>query len=333
MGEINIQNNLLKKILIIGIIFLIIGTGVASGLNIKIINKKICSIYSNTLYVGGTGEGNYTSIQEAINDAFNGDTIFVFKNSSPYYENVIVNKSIYLIGENKDTTIIDGNGNENVIYIVADFVYIRGFTIKNGELEFPYAGIQIRSNYSTIFCNNLENNFYGIQMFSSNNNKIFNNNIKYNNQCGIYLEGSSNNNISANLIDTQPYNGIGFYNSSNNNTIFKNTIYNNKFSGVRINSCFDNYIIRNMLSKNLIGVRVERSASTKILNNNLIKNTYREAYFVGDLFSIYTNIWEGNYWNKPRVLPKSILGNSGIILMLLPWIVLDLHPATEPYEV
>jgi hypothetical protein len=87
-----------------------------------------------------------------------------------------------------------------------------------------------------------------------------------------------------------------------------------------------------MLSQNLIGVRIEHSANTKILNNNLIKNTDREAYFVGDLFSIYTNIWDGNYWNRPRILPKPIFGNSGIILMILPWIALDLNPATEPYE-
>jgi len=285
------------------------------------------------MYVGGTGEGNYTSIQEAINDAVDGDTIFVFENSSPYYENVIVNKSIFLIGENNETTVIDGNGKENVIYIIADLVYINGFTIKNGGLEYPFAGIQIRSNYNSIFCNNLENNFYGLNMFYSKNNNIHNNNILNNNQCGIYLEESSNNNISGNLIDGQPYNGIGLYNSSNNNTILKNTFYNNKFSGVRITLCSGNLIINNMLSKNLIGVRIEHSSNSKIINNNLIKNTDREAYFVGDIFSIYSNIWDGNYWNKPRILPKPIFGNSGIIFMLLPWIILDLHPASELYQI
>jgi hypothetical protein len=31
-----------------------------------------------TLYVGGTGEGNYTKIQDAIEDAVDGDTVFVY---------------------------------------------------------------------------------------------------------------------------------------------------------------------------------------------------------------------------------------------------------------
>ena len=31
-----------------------------------------------TLYVGGSGEGNYTKIQDAINDSSDGDTVFVY---------------------------------------------------------------------------------------------------------------------------------------------------------------------------------------------------------------------------------------------------------------
>jgi len=64
---------------------------------------------NRTLYVGGNGTGNYTTIQEAINDANSGDTVFVYDDSSPYKENVIVNRSINFIGEDKDTTVIDAN--------------------------------------------------------------------------------------------------------------------------------------------------------------------------------------------------------------------------------
>jgi len=32
--------------------------------------------YNNILYVGGSGEGNYSSIQDAIDNASDGDTIF-----------------------------------------------------------------------------------------------------------------------------------------------------------------------------------------------------------------------------------------------------------------
>ena len=64
------------------------------------------SNHSTTLYVGGSGPNNYTKIQDAINDASDGDTVFVYNDSIPYYEHIIINKSINLIGEDKDTTII-----------------------------------------------------------------------------------------------------------------------------------------------------------------------------------------------------------------------------------
>jgi len=48
----------------------------------------------------------YSSIQEAINNADHGDTIFV--SSGTYYENVVVNKTVSLIGEDVSSTIING---------------------------------------------------------------------------------------------------------------------------------------------------------------------------------------------------------------------------------
>ncbi|MCZ2809141.1 MAG: pectinesterase family protein, partial [Candidatus Bathyarchaeota archaeon] len=53
---------------------------------------------------------NYATIQEAINNANEGDTIFV--RAGTYYEHVVVDKALSLVGENKHNTIIDGSGNE-----------------------------------------------------------------------------------------------------------------------------------------------------------------------------------------------------------------------------
>ncbi|NHJ39073.1 MAG: hypothetical protein FK731_03500, partial [Asgard group archaeon] len=47
-------------------------------------------ISGNTLYVGGGGSNNYSSIQEAIDDAIDGDTVFVYDKSSPYNENISI---------------------------------------------------------------------------------------------------------------------------------------------------------------------------------------------------------------------------------------------------
>ena len=97
----------MKRILAIGIILLFIGMSISSSTGFNAVEQSITPLNGKTLYVGGSGPGNYTYIQLAINDASNGDTVFVY--NGMYYENVIVDKSINLIGEDRNTTVIDGN--------------------------------------------------------------------------------------------------------------------------------------------------------------------------------------------------------------------------------
>ena len=50
---------------------------------------------------------DFLTIQEAISNAVEGDIIFV--ETGIYYEHVVVNKTVSILGEDVDTTIIDGN--------------------------------------------------------------------------------------------------------------------------------------------------------------------------------------------------------------------------------
>jgi|GEM_PF-838341 len=84
-----------------------------------------------TLYVGGSGPGNYSNIQDAIDDASDGYAVYVY--SGTYYENIVIDKSINLTGENVKTTIIYGNGIGDVIKVTDDKVNISGFTIRNPD--------------------------------------------------------------------------------------------------------------------------------------------------------------------------------------------------------
>jgi parallel beta-helix repeat protein len=97
------------------------------------INDKNQVANGTTLYVGGSGPGNYTNIQDAIDDASNGDTVFVY--NGIYYENVVVDRSINLIGEDKNTTIIDGCGAEDVMWIYSSSVMVSEFTIENSSKD------------------------------------------------------------------------------------------------------------------------------------------------------------------------------------------------------
>lgn len=67
---------------------------------------------------------DFGTIQEAINNATLGDTISV--SSGLYYERVIINKTVTLVGENMETTIVDGSFGGSVFQITADNVNVMG---------------------------------------------------------------------------------------------------------------------------------------------------------------------------------------------------------------
>jgi len=159
-------NNLSKEILVATIILLFISVSVIPSTGTVVEGKfTMPSSYDrNTLYVGGSGSGNYTRIQDAIDDAGDGDTIFVFDDSSPYYENVVVDKSINLIGENRNTTVIDGGGWRDVVSVSADFMSINGFTIQNSGDHLLDSGVEIHSKFCSISDNILVDNFKGITL-------------------------------------------------------------------------------------------------------------------------------------------------------------------------
>jgi len=115
---------------------------------------------SNIIYVDVSGKANFTNIQDAIDISPKNYTIFVY--GGIYRENIIINKTVNIIGENAITTIMDGNASGDVLYISIDGkANISGFTIKNsGNLGSPNndAGIDIRSDYNNIKGNNISNN-------------------------------------------------------------------------------------------------------------------------------------------------------------------------------
>lgn len=129
----------------------------------------------------------YATIQEAINNASEGDTLFA--DSDLYHENVVVNRSVSLIGEDKYTTVIDGDHTGNVVYVTANAVNITGFTIRNSGQD-SKAGVligrlwDIQSSGNNISDNIITSNYYGILLAESFNSTI-SNNIVTNNTLGV----------------------------------------------------------------------------------------------------------------------------------------------------
>ncbi|MCK5112238.1 MAG: right-handed parallel beta-helix repeat-containing protein, partial [Thermoplasmatales archaeon] len=178
----------MKKVLAIGIMLLFIGMTISSATEINLEKQSTrTTLDGNILYVGGNGTGNYSSIQEAIENASDGDTVFVYNGT--YFENLFVDKSINLIGESKNTTIIDGSDKETVVILSIYEGSLSDFTIQNGDY-----GIVLISSWKFYITNNLiTGNRIGIKLDDSVRNIISNNTIEYNSG-GIFLWHSSNNN-------------------------------------------------------------------------------------------------------------------------------------------
>ncbi len=190
------MNNRAKQSLAIGIIFLSIGTCVIPAIA-QVTEKPLQSSIGNWLYVGGSGPGNYTRIQDAIDNASDGDTIYVYVGL--YVESILINHSIDLIGEDKNTTIIDGNDtfSVNTITIDTDNVSVSNFTIQNGGSD----GVEIFSCNNTISNNIITRNGYGVSLFGHaiKNNVIISNQIRYSHM-GLDIEGGEKTIVTNNFI-------------------------------------------------------------------------------------------------------------------------------------
>ena len=340
------QNSLgWKGLLLVTIIIFII-----SGVRPSIGGTFVGIHYSkdnNILYVGGDGSGNYSSIQDAIDAAFSGDTIYVYDNLSPYIENIIIDKSITLIGEDRDTTVIDGVNLGNVVTVDCNCVIVSGFTIQNsGEHD---GGIDISSNNSIICDNIILKNGIGIDIRYSFNNTISNNEIILNNKDGIYLYNSNSNNITGNILFSNNRTGI-LLRGSSFNTLSRNVIDSNKYLGiyitvsiiastlVKLHSQFNIIRGNHITSNNGVGIYLLDSGFNTIIKNNFINNELN-AFVKNEIF--HRNRWRQNYWDKSRILPKLIsrvifISGSGIppnFIIYIKWISIDWCPAQEKYDV
>ncbi len=254
------------------------------------------SAEAKTLTVDDDGGADYTNIQDAIDNATKGDTVRVY--DGLYEEDVVVDKTIDLIGNGTETTTIDGSGWGDVVQIAANWVNTSGFSV-TGSGAYPDAGIKIVSNFNTVVNNSCSGNAVGIgldhdsagntlarNICSSNagngivldnadGNTITDNACISNGYDGIYLVTSGDNTITGNICNDGIY-GIGLDNGSNGNTLSSNTCSNNIGNGIALEDrCSDNALTLNTCPNNeYAGIFLDSSDGNTISNNVCNENRY-----------------------------------------------------------
>lgn len=216
--------------------------------------------------------GTISTIQQAI-DISSPAAVILIKNGT-YNENIVIDKSIQLIGENKTFTIIDGRNTGNVIKINTKHVIIEQLTIQNSGKIFPNSGINLSGSNNTIKNNIIKNNFYGMTLHEAHNNSIQNNEIKNDYNCGIYISKSKFNRLQNNTVTNHTYNGFGIYDNSNNNIIRNNMITHNGYCGINLRKSTNNKIIENTILDNNNGIHIPSEDNT--IENNTFSNNIKK---------------------------------------------------------
>lgn len=227
---------------------------------------------------------DYATIQSAINAAINGDKIVVA--TGTYKENLVINKSIKLIGNYLVSAVIDGQGIGPAIKIegAADFL-IQGFTIESKDEK-------------AIYCSG--------ETSSKGTIKIA---IIKNSGWGIFAEGNCNLTILNNLIynqkDTAKTAGIGILIKNNSSYGFTSEIRNNtiddNYQGVWVENA-NVKTINNIITNNL---GLSNSTGIYHTSNGTINNTYNDVWQNGFDYQVNAKPGNGSISSDPNFVLAS----------------------------
>jgi len=244
---------------------------------------SLCISSAKTIYVDDDGynfrDANFTSIQEAVAYAEDGDTIIVYSGT---YSPIQIEKKLILRGTGETRPVITAEGKASAVTVKSDDVIIENFYITDSG-SWPEAGVKITSKNNTVSNNIISSNgYYGVLLnYSSENNTLRNNEIR-NNYHGIAAYYSKNNSILNNTI-TDNFYGIAFYSRCNFNTTAGNSVNQNHY-GMFLESSSENILRENNFTGNSFNFGVWGRFYSDFLNDIDESNSVD-----GGVIGYYTN--------------------------------------------
>jgi len=200
---------------------------------------------------------DYSTIQEAVDSADEGDTIIV--RDGTYVENISIGIACTVQSENGPlaTTVVGADSGSNVFEAHASGITIEGFSVWGSTGG--RAGIYLDGDSSD--CTIQENrcgwdsshrNGHGIHVRSSNNNTLSSNVCSWNTANGIFIMSSIGNSVSLNDCEHNDRYGLSV-NSSTDHEVTANSCCYNGLSGIDVEGgagCTDNTFTSNTVCSN-----------------------------------------------------------------------------------
>ena len=267
-------------------------------------------IYVDVEYFGssdGTADRPYDTIQEAINVANEGDTIYVF--GGFYEENLKIDKKLKIVGGIDEVeTIIDSKTDYRyLVEVTGDEVTLERLTLSDSNDKTPSpigALVYLKSNNNIINRNNIiTTKSYGIYLDLTSSGNFISNNIINNTKVGIYSYSPSTLDIYNNKITNCSNYGIYINSDFSNTRIYQNYIYNCD-TGIYVKSNGATNITNNIISaQTYYGVYLYNTENSLVQDNNFYSNSGDGVY----LNNADSSVVKNNYFNKN-------LGNSIYLL-------------------
>jgi len=256
---------------------------------------------------------DFPKIQLAINNASPGDTILVANGT--FGEQLVINKTINLIGSGINQTILDGNNMGTAIRITTDNITVKGFTIQRFT-----TGIVINQTENILIVENRITEIWtkGATYILNSRNITLNKNTIINNESpGINIQNSNATQFSQNTVAFNVGIGITATNCRNF-TAIDNQIESNLGDAIYCSNVYNFYIIENTFALNdYRGIWATYSNGTAY-HNNFIRNRENAR-------SIMSNItWDngypsgGNYWSNYTGndiyygVDQNVIGSDGV---------------------
>lgn len=237
-------------------------------------------------------------IGRRLRDASPGATVEIAE--GVYREHLRIEKPVQLVA--RGTVVIDGDGNGDIIDILAPDVTVRGFTIRNTgtDLDKENVAIRVSAPRTVIEGNTLEDILFGIDLREAPDSRIAGNRIGGKDLDiarrgdGLRLWRSDRTIVEDNVIH-DGRDAILWY--SKGIVVRRNLGYDSRY-GLHLMFSDEVTITDNEFRGNSVGIYLMYSSGVEILRNRLLQNRGPSGYGIGlkeaDRFTVRENLFAGN---------------------------------------